>query len=39
MTKETLVPYLRTTSLGKRVPSPEGELVILHDITLSIAPG
>ena len=39
MTKETLVPYLRTTSLGKRVPSPEGELVILDDINLSLAPG
>jgi putative ABC transport system ATP-binding protein len=33
------LPYLRTTSLGRRVPSPEGELVILDDISLSIAPG
>jgi putative ABC transport system ATP-binding protein len=39
MTKQEHLPYLRTTSLGKRVPSPEGELVILDDISLSIAPG
>ncbi len=39
MTKEELVAYLRTASLGKRVPSPEGELVILDDINLSVAPG
>ncbi|MFV2089324.1 MAG: ATP-binding cassette domain-containing protein, partial [Pseudomonadales bacterium] len=39
MTKEERPPYLRTTSLGKRVPSPEGELVILDDISLSVAPG
>ncbi len=39
MTKHERLPYLSTTSLGKRVPSPEGELVILDDITLSIAPG
>ena len=39
MTKQERLPYLRTTSLGKRVPSPEGELVILDDISLSIAPG
>ncbi len=39
MTKQQRLPYLRTTSLGKRVPSPEGELVILDDISLSIAPG
>lgn len=31
--------YLRTVSLAKRVPSPEGELVILDDISLSVAPG
>ncbi|MCK5363944.1 MAG: ABC transporter ATP-binding protein [Gammaproteobacteria bacterium] len=39
MTTHERLPYLSTTSLGKRVPSPEGELVILDDITLSIAPG
>lgn len=39
MTTEVPSPYLRTTSLGKRVPSPEGELVILDDINLNIAPG
>ena len=39
MTTQEPLPYLRTTSLGKRVPSPEGELVILDDISLSIAPG
>ncbi len=39
MTKEAPPAYLRTTSLGKRVPSPEGELVILDDINLSVAPG
>jgi putative ABC transport system ATP-binding protein len=39
MTKQERLPYLRTTSLGKRVPSPEGELVILDDVSLSIAPG
>jgi putative ABC transport system ATP-binding protein len=39
VTTEELPPYLRTTSLGKRVPSPEGELVILDDINLSVAPG
>jgi putative ABC transport system ATP-binding protein len=32
-------PQLRTTSLGKQVPSPEGQLVILDDINLSVAPG
>ena len=37
--RETAQPYLRTVSLGKRVPSPEGELVILADISLSVAPG
>ena len=39
MTTHERPPYLSTTSLGKRVPSPEGELVILDDISLSIAPG
>jgi len=39
MTKEECRPYLRTTSLGKQVPSPEGQLVILDDINLSVAPG
>jgi len=36
---ETSEPYLRTLALGKRVPSPEGELVILADIDLSVAAG
>ena len=39
MTKQEQLPYLSTTSLGKRVPSPEGELIILDDINLSVAPG
>ena len=39
MTSQEHLPYLSTTSLGKRVPSPEGELVILDDINLSVAPG
>ena len=39
MTEQESPAYLRTTTLGKRVPSPEGELVILDDINLSIAPG
>ena len=30
-------PFLEVTGLGKRVPSPEGELVILRDINLVIA--
>ena len=37
--RDTSQPYLRTVSLGKRVPSPEGELIILADISLSVAPG
>jgi len=32
-------PALRAAGLGKRVPSPEGELVILHGIDLRIAHG
>jgi len=32
-------PQLRTISLGKQVPSPEGQLVILDDINLTVAPG
>jgi putative ABC transport system ATP-binding protein len=39
MTMEEPSPYLRTESLGKQVPSPEGQLVILDDINLSVAPG
>ena len=39
MTKQEQPPYLSTTSLGKRVPSPEGELIILDDINLSVATG
>jgi putative ABC transport system ATP-binding protein len=39
MTEEQRSPYLRTEALGKQVPSPEGQLVILDDITLSVAPG
>jgi putative ABC transport system ATP-binding protein len=39
MSKQEQLPYLSTTSLGKRVPSPEGELIILDDINLSVAPG
>jgi len=38
MTPEKHPPYLRTVSLGKQVPSPEGQLVILDDINLSVAP-
>ena len=38
MTKEQRPPYLRTVCLGKQVPSPEGQLVILDDINLSVAP-
>ena len=32
-------PILETVGLGKRVPSPEGELVILEDINLRIESG
>jgi putative ABC transport system ATP-binding protein len=39
MAEQERSPYLRTTSLGKQVPSPEGQLVILDDINLSVAPG
>ncbi len=39
MSKEEPPPYLCTTSLGKLVPSPEGELVILDDINMSVEPG
>jgi len=39
MTKQAHPVYLSTASLGKRVASPEGELVILDDINLSVAPG
>jgi len=39
MNKQEHPPYLSTTSLGKRVPSPEGELIILDDINLNVAPG
>ena len=39
MTEAMPDPYLRTVSLGKRVASPEGLLVILDDINLSVARG
>ncbi len=39
MNMQQAAPYLRTISLGKRVPSPEGQLVILDDISLQVAPG
>ena len=39
MNMEQAAPYLRTVALGKRVPSPEGQLIILDDINLSVAPG
>ncbi len=39
MNKDEPAPFLRTVSLGKRVPSPEGQLVILDDISLNVAPG
>jgi len=39
MNKQEQPPYLSTTSLGKRVPSPEGELIILDDINLNVAAG
>jgi putative ABC transport system ATP-binding protein len=39
MNKQEHPPYLSTTSLGKRVPSPEGELIILDDINLNVAAG
>lgn len=39
MSTEQSTPYLRTESLGKRVPSPEGQLVILDDIDLAVAAG
>ena len=39
MTEQEHPPSLSTTALGKRVASPEGELIILDDINLSVAPG
>jgi putative ABC transport system ATP-binding protein len=39
MTEKRDEPYLHTVSLGKRVASPEGQLVILDDINLSVAGG
>ena len=39
MSTEVNESILKTAGLGKRVPSPEGELVILADISLSIARG
>ncbi len=33
------MPLIRAVQLGKRVPSPNGELRILEDVTLSVAPG
>lgn len=39
MSTEAKETVLEAVGLGKRVPSPEGELVILHDINLRIARG
>jgi len=39
MSEEQSPAFLRTDALGKQVPSPEGQLVILDDISLSVAPG
>jgi len=39
MNMQETAPYLRTVSLGKRVPSPEGQLIILDDINVQVAPG
>ena len=39
MNTESSATYLRTVALGKWVPSPEGQLVILDDINLNVAPG
>ena len=39
MNMQEAAPYLRTVSLGKRVPSPEGQLIILDDINVQVAPG
>jgi putative ABC transport system ATP-binding protein len=39
MNMQQAAPYLRTVSLGKRVPSPEGQLIILDDINVQVAPG
>ena len=35
----TETPDIQTTTLGKRVPLPEGELTILADVSLAIARG
>jgi len=39
MNMQENAPYLRTVSLGKKVPSPEGQLIILDDINVRVAPG
>jgi putative ABC transport system ATP-binding protein len=39
MNMQENAPYLRTVSLGKKVPSPEGQLIILDDINVQVAPG
>ena len=39
MTEPQAPDFLRTVSLGKQVPSPEGQLIILDDINLKVAPG
>ena len=39
MTEPHPPAFLQTVSLGKQVPSPEGQLVILDDINLNVAPG
>jgi putative ABC transport system ATP-binding protein len=39
MTELQRPDFLRTSALGKQVPSPEGQLTILDDINLSVARG
>jgi len=39
MNMQETAPYLRTVSLGKSVPSPEGQLIILADINVEVAAG
>jgi putative ABC transport system ATP-binding protein len=39
MTELQRPAFLRTSALGKQVPSPEGQLTILDDINLSVARG
>ena len=37
--RTSTAPFLQTLDLGKTVPSPEGELVILDGVNIEIAPG